>query len=126
MINTQTADRTLSTSDPPWPYVIILPYLSFQASEPRPYLQSLPRGDCDAEIRTLPYLWQETLWLACCPTFSVGETSIHPEAPPILECDEGINTHCDPQRESCPLVRPLSGWTIRYHNGLDMSLGPNL
>ena len=42
----------------------------------------------------------------------------------MLECDEGINTHCDPQRESCPLVRPLSGWTIRCHNGLDMSLGP--
>ena len=78
----------------------------------------------DAEIKTLSP-WQETLWLACCPTFSVGETSIHPEASPILECVEGINTHCDPQRESCPLVGPLSGWNIICHNGLDMSLGPN-
>ena len=57
--------------------------------------------------------------------FRVGETSTHPEAPPILECDEGINTICELQPESCPLGRPLSGWTIRCHNGLDMSLGPN-
>ena len=43
----------------------------------------------------------------------------------MLKYEEGTNTHCDPQRESCPLVSSLSGWTIRGHNGLDMSLGPN-
>ena len=40
----------------------------------------------------------------------------------MLEYKEGTNTHCDPQRESCPLVSPLSGWTIRRHNGLAMPL----
>ena len=65
-----------------------LPNLSFQASEPRPYLESLPRFENDAEIRT-PSQWQENLWLACFPTFSVVETSVSLEAPPLLAVQIG-------------------------------------
>ena len=57
--------------------------LGFQASEPRPYLQSRPGIENEAEIRTLSP-WQETLWLACCPRFRVLETSVAHEAPPML------------------------------------------
>ena len=80
---TQTAGRTLSTSDPPWLRTSFLLNLGFQASELRSYLKSLPGFENDAEIRTLSP-WQETLWLACCPNFSVVESSVAHEAPPML------------------------------------------
>ena len=71
----QTAGRTLSTSSRHGLRSSSLPNLGFQVSEPRPYLQSLPRVEGDAEIRT-PSPWQETLWLACCPTFNVGKPAL--------------------------------------------------
>ena len=39
---------------------------------------------------------QETLWLACCPRFSVVETSVAHEAPPCLQATLVTYTHCDP------------------------------
>ena len=79
----QTGGRGLSTSRLHGLRSSSPPNLGFQVSEPRPYLQSLPRVEGDAVIRT-PSPWQETLWLACCPTFSVVETSVAHEAQPML------------------------------------------
>ena len=77
----------------------------------------MSRGDCDAEIRTLPYPWQETLWLACGPRISVGETSIQPEAPPILECNEGIT------RIVTLNVSPVLWYVLSVARPLDVIMG---
>ena len=108
----QTAGRTLSTSSLRGLRSSSLPNLGFQDLDSRTYLQSLPRVERDAEIRT-PSPWQDTLWLACCPTFSVVESSVAHEAPPCSQATLVTNTHCDPQPDQSPQVRPLSGWMKR-------------
>ena len=108
----QTSGRTLSTSSRHGLSSSSLLNLGFQALDSRPYLQSLPRVERDAEIRT-PSPWQDTLWLACCPTFSVVESGVAHEAPPCSQATLVTNTHCDPQPDQSPQVRPLSGWMKR-------------
>ena len=46
------------------------------------------------------------------------------EAPPIPERTICTNTHCDPQREPCPHVKPLSDWNNSPHMGLAKPLVP--
>ena len=63
-----------------------LPNLGFQTSDPRYYIKSWQTWVTEAQIRSSPSPWLESLLLAWSHTFSVGETFMAPEAKPKLEC----------------------------------------